>query len=200
MKPTILVFSFLFLTAFLSHAESPVDPHKDIRAEPPGAPRETPVTPPSPPPVKPKAEASEKKAATITPAYTATIKQLMHVTHADKNQEDIIDQIATNLSKDAKDRAKAKKSAYDFFYKVISVEALLPDIAQTYSQYFNLAELKKLVAFYKSPLGQKAASKMPEITREMMMKNSVKMQVKMAEFQKEKSKMAGFQPDAKSAK
>jgi len=43
---------------------------------------------------------------------------------------------------------------------------LTNDVAQTYAEHFTEAELKELVAFYKSPLGKKVISEEPKVIDE----------------------------------
>ena len=50
----------------------------------------------------------------------------------------------------------------DFFNKYMSFEALKEGYADIYLDYFSVAELKEMTAFYKSPLGSKMASKTAE--------------------------------------
>lgn len=50
-----------------------------------------------------------------------------------------------------------------FFNKYMSFEALKKQLADIYLDTFSVAELKELTAFYKSPVGKKAASKTAEL-------------------------------------
>ena len=50
----------------------------------------------------------------------------------------------------------------DFFNKYMSFEALKTGYADIYLDYFSVAEIKEMTAFYKSPLGSKMASKTAE--------------------------------------
>ena len=52
----------------------------------------------------------------------------------------------------------------DFFNKYMSFEALKKGYADIYLDYFSVAELKEMTAFYKSPIGRKIASKTSELT------------------------------------
>ncbi len=50
-----------------------------------------------------------------------------------------------------------------FFRKYLSWEALKPDTSALYLKAFTEEELRDLVTFYKTPTGQKALKKMPEL-------------------------------------
>ena len=52
----------------------------------------------------------------------------------------------------------------EFFNKYMSFEALKKGYADIYLDYFSVAELKEMTAFYKSPIGRKIASKTSELT------------------------------------
>lgn len=136
----------------------------------------------------PKAEAAPK----VSASYKAKVKKLMEVTNMADNQQAVIERLADSLVKDAKDPIKAKKATVDYFKDVLSIDALLDDVAQVYSKHFSESEVKKLVDFYQSPLGKKAATKMPEVNRDMMMIGQIKAQVRMETFKKDKEKMEGF--------
>lgn len=48
--------------------------------------------------------------------------------------------------------------------KAVGWDKLKPDMIKLYTSNFNEQELKELIAFYQSPLGQKVLQKMPELT------------------------------------
>jgi hypothetical protein len=50
--------------------------------------------------------------------------------------------------------------------QVISWDKLQPDMVKLYTSNFTESELKDLVAFYQSPLGQKVQAKMPQISQQ----------------------------------
>lgn len=141
---------------------------------------------------KPPTEIKSESGLKVSESYKALVKQLMVATHTVENQNKAIEDIAANVAKDAKDPAKARKSAFKYFNDVLGIEAMLPEISESYARHFSEAELKKLVAFYKTPVGEKAAKSMPEITRDITMKAQIRMQMRMPEFNKEKVNMEGF--------
>lgn len=65
--------------------------------------------------------------------------------------EDIFDEIADRLSKELKER-------------------LSQSIAEVYARYFTLDEVRKLIAFYLTPIGRKLSQKMPEMTPQLYKK------------------------------
>jgi hypothetical protein len=179
MKNTLifsLVFSALLAGPLISKAQMPTQTPTQTSAPSTATPTES------------KAPAQKP----VSSSYKASVKELLKVTKVVENQESLIHEMAANLSKDAKDKEKAQKSTVTFFEKVIGIEAMLPEVAQAYAKHFSESELKKLIAFYKTPLGGKAVTEMPLVTRDIMAIAQAKMQIKMEEFKKDKAKMDGF--------
>jgi len=65
-------------------------------------------------------------------------------------------------------RATALTNAYlAEFQKQFDADAVTAQLVQVYDKHFSEDEIKGLLEFYGSPLGQKVASEMPQITREV---------------------------------
>lgn len=56
-----------------------------------------------------------------------------------------------------------------FYKKCLSYQTLKEEVAKVYSQMFTPEELRQLVAFYKSPIGQMFVRKSPELTVKISM-------------------------------
>jgi len=66
------------------------------------------------------------------------------------------------------DRANALTNAYlAEFQKQFDADVVTAQLVQVYDKHFSEDEIKGLLEFYGSPLGQKVASEMPQITREV---------------------------------
>lgn len=52
-----------------------------------------------------------------------------------------------------------------FLAKYLSWESVKPGMVQMYAETFTEPELRELAAFYRTPLGQKAMTKMPELVQ-----------------------------------
>ena len=59
--------------------------------------------------------------------------------------------------------APYRKVMLEFFSKYMSWESLKDEMAQIYVDAFTIQELKELTAFYKTPVGKKAALLMPQL-------------------------------------
>jgi hypothetical protein len=97
-------------------------------------------------------------APTPTPGQTKAATELMQVMHADKTLRDAISasidaQIQTNPA-----MAPYRTAMQQFANKYVTWDAIGAQLTAVYAQVFTESELKELIAFYKSPIGQKLAS------------------------------------------
>lgn len=81
----------------------------------------------------------------------------------------------TNIPPDVKNKAG---QMMDMIIKEMSWEKMKEDYIALYADTFTEEELKGLIAFYKSPVGQALAKKTPELTKKSM-ELSQKMMVKL---------------------
>ena len=58
-----------------------------------------------------------------------------------------------------------KNMMMEFFSKYVSYESLKDELITMYSESYNENELREIIKFYKTPTGQKAIHKMPELMR-----------------------------------
>lgn len=87
-------------------------------------------------------------------------------TQFDKSIPGIIAQYSVQVPEDK--RAGFTKALTPFLTKYCSWDALKHDICVMYAREFTEAELKQLLAFYKSPVGLKLLQKQPVITQMAM--------------------------------
>jgi uncharacterized protein len=125
-------------------------------------------------------EASEQSAAqaaparSIDPAKEADIRSLLELVGARDSVQDaasaateqyrqkVADASANN------DRAQAFVNAYLIeFQKKFDANAVNQQLVQIYDRHFTDEEIKGLLEFYGSPLGQKVAAELPKISREV---------------------------------
>jgi hypothetical protein len=123
-------------------------------------------------------EASEQSAApgtkSIDPAKEADIRSLLELVGARDSVQDaastateqyrqkVVDASANN------DRAQAFVNAYlTEFQKKFDANAVNEQLVEIYDRHFTDEEIKGLLEFYGSPLGQKVAAELPKISREV---------------------------------
>ena len=80
--------------------------------------------------------------------------------------------------------APFRKVMMDFFSKYMSWDSLKDDMAKIYMAEFTTQELKELTAFYKTPVGVKAALKMPQLMNKGGELGMKRVQEHMTELQK----------------
>jgi uncharacterized protein len=73
--------------------------------------------------------------------------------------------------------------ARNFFAENFKWDVMKPQIAKIYADAFTAAELQDMIAFYKSPTGQKTVEKLPGVTQQIMALALSGVQAHMPEFQ-----------------
>ena len=70
-----------------------------------------------------------------------------------------------------------------FFAKYMSWDSIQDDFAKLYMKAFSEAEMKQLVAFYKTPVGKKALNEMPSLMQQGAQLGMERVQAHMGELQ-----------------
>ena len=122
-------------------------------------------------------EASEpnpaSSAQTIDPVKEKEIRSLLELVGARDTIQDSANAATEQyrqrlLETTAGDRAPAFANAYQSaFQKKFDADAVSNQLVGIYDQHFSEDEIKGLLEFYGSPLGQKVANEMPKIAREV---------------------------------
>lgn len=114
------------------------------------------------------------QAKAIDPAKEADIRSLLELVGARDMIQDAadssIDQFKERISATLSNNDRAQKVAETFaadFQKNYDPNALMGQLVTIYDKHYTDQEIKGLLQFYGSPLGQKAAAEMPKISREI---------------------------------
>jgi len=118
------------------------------------------------------APSSEKK---IDPAKEKDIRQLLELT----GTRDRMSQVMTEMEKSIKPlmerslppggyREKLIEAFFVKFHSKVDLEQLLNLAVPIYESHFSDAEIKGLIEFYKTPLGKKSVSELPQLMGELM--------------------------------
>jgi hypothetical protein len=102
--------------------------------------------------------APRAQAQTQTPQTLAAAKELMQVMHVEKTMHD---QIASAFDLQVQNNpamAPMRPAMQQFLDKYLTWDAIGPQLTAIYAETFTESELKDLIAFYKSPTGQKVAA------------------------------------------
>jgi uncharacterized protein len=121
-----------------------------------------------------QAVAQTDQAKSIDPAKKADIRSLLELTGAKDSIQDAAvaaaDQYRQKVMETAasSDRAQAFANAYfGEFQKRFDANEVSEQLVGIYDKHFTHEEIKALLEFYGSPLGQKVAAAMPQISREV---------------------------------
>ncbi len=125
--------------------------------------------------------------------HRQTALKLLEVT----NTQNMLDQIMTSikgmmeqqfdaldLPPEGQEEAQAlQNEMMTWFAEFFEWEQMRDMYVEIYTEVFSEAELKELIAFYESPLGQKMIKRMPELMQKSMQKTQAILQRKMPELQ-----------------
>lgn len=132
---------------------------------------QTPSTAPHPVPDKQTAPATSQ--SEIDPAKEADIRQLMDVVGVSAIMVEMMGSMSTTikpLMTQALPAGDYREKLVDLFFVKFQSKAdtqqLLDQIVPLYDKYLSDQEVKDLIQFYRSPLGQKTAQVMPKLTAE----------------------------------
>jgi hypothetical protein len=94
-------------------------------------------------------------------AHYQAASELLELAHMDEVLSQTIDQMLDLQIQQNPELALYEKVMREFFAKYMSWDALKEDFIKIYMEEFTEAELKDMIAFYKTPTGQKAITKTP---------------------------------------
>lgn len=117
---------------------------------------------------------SAGQAAAIDPDKEADIRSLMELVGArdmvqdgvNNSTEQYREKLLATVPNNEKGQAFVNAFA-DAYQKKVDVDQLTGQLVTVYDQHFTADEIKGLLQFYGSPLGQKVAAEMPKISREI---------------------------------
>ena len=95
--------------------------------------------------------------------HLAATHELLQAMHLDKTFEESMEKMIDVQLQQNPAIAPFKNVMLEFFSKYMSWESLKDDMAEIYLEEFSIQELKDLTAFYKTPTGQKAALRVPQL-------------------------------------
>jgi hypothetical protein len=158
VKLFIAIVCLFFLLPGLVAAQSPAQPVPAQAANQPTA------TPSGASPTQTK----------IDPAKEADIRHLLDVMGSRKLMSETMDAMTNSirpLMANALPPGEYREQLIDLFFAKFRAKAdlqyLLDSGVRLYDKYFSHNEIKDMIKFYETPVGQKAASLMPQLTNEM---------------------------------
>src|SRR5882724_284941 len=125
-------------------------------------------------PQKTSSQAVAAQSAAIDPDKEADIRSLMELVGARDMMQDGIntstEQYREKLLATVPNNEKGQafvNAFVDAYQKRVDVDQVNDQLVDVYDKHFTDDEIKSLLEFYGSPLGQKVASEMPKISREI---------------------------------
>src|SRR5882762_7177989 len=122
---------------------------------------------------RPPAKVSPQASSAIDPQKEARIRELIEVTGAKNLGQQLIEagmeQFRSSVQDSQPNNPRAKQFADAFvarFQKHFDVNTLNEQIIPIYDKYLTADDLKGLLEYYRSPLGQRMLKTLPELTRE----------------------------------
>lgn len=109
----------------------------------------------------------------LDPAKEAHIRELLEVTGAGKLGDQLLkamlQQFRTSFTRSLPDNARAQafiNAFIDRFQKKFNPQELVEQVIPIYDKYFTDEDLTALIAFYRSPVGQRAIKVLPLVVQE----------------------------------
>src|SRR5712691_7247292 len=151
----IIIYVGTFLIAIQGATQNPVQAAPQNAASPQDNPAPSPIN-------------------SVDPAKEADIRSLMELVGARDTVQggasNAIEQSREKLLATVPNNAKGQAFVNAFaasYQKKFDVDRVTEQLVSVYDQHFTEDEIKGLLQFYGSPLGQKVAAEMPKITREL---------------------------------
>ncbi|MFN6525955.1 DUF2059 domain-containing protein [Nostoc sp. ChiSLP03a] len=117
-----------------------------------------------------KAAFAQSPTNTIAPSNNAqeiektnNIKKLLEITGTKNISTQILTQILNNFKSEY---PQVPQKFWDTFAAELKIDDLVNEIIPIYNKYFTNEEIKQIIAFYQTPLGQKTITVIPQITQE----------------------------------
>src|SRR6266404_6163733 len=122
---------------------------------------------------RPPAKVSPQASSAIDPQKEARIRELIEVTGAKNLGQQLIEagmeQFRSSVQDSQPNNPRAKQFADAFvarFQKHFDPDSLTEHVIPIYDKYLTTEDLKGLLDYYRSPLGQSMLKALPEVTRE----------------------------------
>ena len=96
-------------------------------------------------------------------SHRQAIEELFTVLNLAKTMEMSIEQILEVQMQQNVQLAPYRDVMQKFLHKYFSLESLKEELIQLYAADFTEADLKQLIAFYRTPVGQKTIEKLPKL-------------------------------------
>ena len=116
-------------------------------------------------------------------SHTLAVEEFFTVMNMKETSEKTIDQMLAMQVQQQPQLASYKDVMTAFLRKYVSYEALKGDMVKLYKAEFTEDEIREMTAFYRTPVGKKAVSKLPTLTASGAQLGMKRVQMNMGELQ-----------------
>jgi hypothetical protein len=113
----------------------------------------------------PRPDPGDQKAEAIDPQKEKDIRALLEVSGTAKLGMQVLEQMITQMRRTHPD---VPPQFWEAFKKEVSADDFIDLIVPVYARHFSDEEVKELIKFYQSPIGQKLVREQPLMMRELM--------------------------------
>ena len=106
-------------------------------------------------------------------SYRSSLKQLMQLSGAEGTYKGVISQMITLFKQQQPSVPAAFWDEFSLEMNKVAIDQVVDLILPAYQKHLTEEEIKGVIAFYKTPVGKKYASKTPVITQESMIAGQV---------------------------
>src|SRR5262249_4926596 len=110
-----------------------------------------------------EAESTASPAAAPSESHLKTAAELLELVHVDRSTSQALDVVLKVQLLQQPHLEPYEHTLRAFVQKYMSWESLKGDYARIYADAFSEAELRQMIAFYRTPTGQKAIKMIPEL-------------------------------------
>lgn len=127
--------------------------------------------------------ATPADAAPEMDSHAKAIEEFMLVMKMDENTESTIDQMLAMQVQANPQMSVFSDVMRDFLQKHLAFDVVKYDLIKVYRDVFTEAEIRELTAFYQTPIGMKAADKLPMLAAAAAQIEGQRVQANMGELQ-----------------
>ena len=129
------------------------------------------------------AKASDDAISLEKDSHTLAVEEFFTVMNMKETSDKTIDQMLAMQVQQQPQLASYKDVMTTFLRKYVSYEALKDEMVKLYKAEFSEDEIREMTAFYRTPVGIKAVSKLPTLTASGAQLGVNRVQINMAELQ-----------------
>jgi len=98
-------------------------------------------------------------------SHDRAVIDLIKLTKVEQQMAASTEAVADAMTKGNPMLAPFRDVIVEWANKYLTWNAMLPEVAKLYKETFTESEIRELIAFYQTPVGQKVLARMPELTQ-----------------------------------